>query len=160
MVKFSKFILLLFTAVLIGSCGCLHHLPPAENNTSVRDSVVINYRDCARVIPVEKIVDIVPQYDTLKLETSLATAEAYVDTTTHTLKGKIENKKGAEFKYKEKIVYKEHRDTTYIKEPFEVIKEKKVTPKWAWWTLIFSLAVLAYIGIKIYLRLKTKGLIK
>lgn len=160
MVNMLKTFVIFSSSVLIASCSCLHHLPPAENNTNVRDSIVINYRDCVRVIPVEKIVDIVPQYDTLKLETSLSTAEAFVDTATHTLKGKIENKKGAEFKYIEKVEYREHHDTTYVKEPFEIVKEKKVTPRWAYWTLTFSLAVFAYIGIRIYLKLKTGGLVK
>ncbi|WP_406539165.1 hypothetical protein, partial [Fibrobacter sp.] len=69
---------------------------------------------------------------------------------------------GAQFKYIEKVVWKEHRDTSYIEKPvpYEVVKEKKVTPRWAYWTLVTTLLTLGYIGFKIYLRLSTKGLVK
>lgn len=120
----------------------------------LKDSTVTVFRDSVLFIPVERVVDVVLPYDTLKMETSLASSTAYVDTATHTLKGTLENKKGAEFKYKERNVYKEHRDTIYIKEPFEVIKEKNVTPRWAYWTLTFTLLVLVLIGLKIYIKFR------
>lgn len=154
-----KKILTIISLIILTSCGLCHHLPP-ETNVSVRDSVRVEIRDSINWIPKERIVDIVPAYDSLKLETSLAKAIAYVDTTTHTLKGSIENKQGYKEQFKEKIVYKEKRDTTIIKVPVEVVKEKKVTPRWAYWTLVITLLTLGYIGLKIYLRLRTKGLVK
>lgn len=55
-----------------------------------KDSLVI--RDSVRVIPKEVVKDVVPPYDTLHLETSLASSKSWVDTTLHMLKGSIENK--------------------------------------------------------------------
>lgn len=107
-----------------------------------RDSTIFNVKDSIVLIPVEKIVDIVPSYDTLKLETSLAKSKAYVDTLTHSLKGSIENKDKAQFQYKivevERLV--EVRDTlikTETKEvPVEVIKYKR--DKLFWWLLSYA----------------------
>lgn len=119
----------------------------------LKDSTVTVFRDSVLFIPVERVVDVVLPYDTLKMETSLASSTAYVDTATHTLKGTLENKKGVEFKYKERNVYKEHRDTIYIKEPFEVIKEKKVVPKWCWRLLVFDVVLLLVFAAWIYLKI-------
>ena len=141
----------IFALLLVQSCGLCHHLPP-ETNVSVRDSVRIEIRDSINWIPKERIVDVVPTYDSLKLETSLAKAIAYVDTTTHTLKGSIENKQGYKEQFKQKIVYKEKRDTTIIKVPVEVVKEKKVVPKWCWRLLVFDVVLLLVFAAWVYFK--------
>lgn len=150
----TKIITFISAILILGSCSCFKHIPKEEIRYVLKDSTVTVFRDSVLFIPVERVVDVVLPYDTLKMETSLASSTAYVDTATHTLKGTLENKKGAEFKYKERNVYKEHRDTIYIKEPFEVIKEKNVTPRWAYWTLTFTLLVLVLIGLKIYIKFR------
>ena len=159
MIKF-RLPILLTIAIAATACGTLHNVPKEEVHIVVKDSTVIHYKDSIQVIPIEKIVDIVPVYDSLKLETSLAEAVAFVDTTTHTLRGKIENKKGAQFKYIEKVVWKEHRDTSYIEKPvpYEVVKKEKYIPKIFWYSLVFSLIVLLVFGVKIYLKIKSGGI--
>ena len=148
-------------AFLIGlcfavSCGTCKNIPPAENNHSVevRDSVRIV--DSVRVIPIERVTDIVALPDTLHLETSLATATAYYDSTFKALKGTIENKK--EVTFEKHIEYKDREvhDTTYLKEPFPVEVEKVVAPKIFPWSLAFNFLVLAIIGIWIYFKVKRK----
>jgi hypothetical protein len=86
------------------------------------------YKDSVRyidsVIPIERYVDIVKEYDTLTLETSQAKAQCWVDSIF--LKGMIENKKVINYKYidrwntiiNDSIVYKDNID--YI----ETIKYK------------------------------------
>lgn len=86
------------------------------------------YKDSVRyvdsIIPVERYVDIVRDYDTLTLETSQAKAQCWVDSIF--LKGMIENKKVINYKYidrwntitNDSIVYKDKID--YI----ETIKYK------------------------------------
>lgn len=136
------------------SCGTVKPLPPATNNTTVKDSTVIHIVDSVRVIPKEVIKDVVPQYDTLIMETSMAKSVSYVDTTTHTLKGTLNNKKGITEKivYKDKLVY---RDSIQIKEkpyPVEVVKEVTKYPKSYWWFLAYTVLSLIYFGVKIYLK--------
>ena len=101
-------------------------------------------------------MDIVKPLDTLKLETTYAKAEAYLDTANTVLRGTIENKSDApvktQIKWKEKIVY---RDSIVTKEvPVEVTKEVIKYPKTYWWFMAMSIAALVYIIIKVYLKFK------
>ena len=119
------------------------------------DSTIIQYRDTTIFVevPVEVIREVVPELDTLRMETSLSTSTSYLDTATRTLKGELKNK----IEPIEKIVYlpsKEHivyRDSIITKEvPVEVKIEKKIIPKWCWYSVIFNVIVLCYILVKIY----------
>lgn len=107
------------------------------------------------VIPVERYRDYTSLLDTLKLETSLAKAEAYVDTTNNTLKGSIENKKDSiktVIKWKEKIVQKD--SLVYKEVPVEVEKEVTKYPKSYWWFMGFTLLTGIYFGLKVFLKVK------
>jgi hypothetical protein len=123
------------------------------------DSTIIQYRDTTIFVevPVEVIKEVVPQLDTLFMETSLAESTSYLDTTTRTLKGELKNKQEP----LEKIVYlpsKEHivyRDSIITKEvPVEIQVEKKYIPQWCWYSLIANVIVLCYIGFKLYLKFR------
>ena len=130
--------------------------PKEEVKTIIRDSVVI--RDSVRIIPVERVKDIVPSYDTLNMETSIAKSSSWVDTTTHTLQGVIENKKQTTIQTKviEKIVERVDTVKIYEPQPYEVIKEVKYIPKVYKYSMFFSLSILAFFLIKIVLTLKKK----
>ena len=149
MKKISAILLIL---IFLSSCSCFKHVPREEIHYVQKDSTILKIVDSIRYIPVERYVDIVHTYDTLKLETSLAQAEAFVDTNTHTLKGKIENKKGVEKCVKIVEKYVEKCDTIYVKVPVtvEVVKEKKVVPKWCWYLLEFVALVALVYAVKIY----------
>lgn len=119
-----KKLLLIIIAFLLCfvSCKTIQYVP-IETDTKIeyRDTTV--YKDSIVYIPKETIKEVVPMLDTLSMETNMATATAWLDTTTTTLKGRLENKKGIEYKYiyKDKIQY---RDSIQIKEvPVEVTKE-------------------------------------
>ena len=150
--------ILTILAVLMG-CGTTHHTPSTDTQVhyEIRDS--IRYIDSLVPvpIPVERIVDVVPVYDTLKLETSVAMAQAYVDTTTHTLRGSIQNKKDSIktiIKYKEHIVV-EYRDSVSVQTiPVEVPVIKKVVPSWCWWILGINVLILILFAIRLYLKIK------
>lgn len=154
MTRLSKFFLLFaaFAVLFTTSCGICAKLPREEIRYVLKDSTVTVFRDSILFIPVERVVDVVQPYDTLKMETSLASSTAYVDTATHTLKGTLENKKGAEFKYKEKIIYREHRDTLWREKeiPVEVEKEVKVHYWYEKYLWFISILALAYLGFKFY----------
>ena len=150
--------ILTILSVIIG-CGTTHHTPSTDTQVhwEIRDSVRYIDSLVPVPIPIEHVVDVVPVYDTLRLETSVAKAQAYVDTTTHTLKGRIDNKPDSIktiIKYKEHKVV-EYRDSTVIQTvPVEVKVEKKVVPSWCWWLLAFNVLALILLGVRLYLKIK------
>lgn len=156
----KKLYLFLFSFILL--CSCKSHKPLTEREV-IRyvDSTVVMYRDSVIEVPVpvERIVNVVALPDTLKMETSLATAEAWVDTTTNTLKGSMSSKDTALTKIvylpsKEHIVY---RDSIQEKEiPVEVIVEKKRVPKWCWYTILSLIGLTAWNYRKGILRIIAK----
>ena len=118
-----------------------------RDSTRIKDSTV--------VIPIERIVDIVPDIDTLKLETSLARAKAWVES--NTLKGEIENKEQVIYKYieKEKIVRKD--SLIYEPKPYPVEVQVKYIPKIYKWSLVFSIGFLI---VFVVFLLKKLGILK
>lgn len=142
--------------------GCATVRPvPVETTTTVqtivRDSVRWKDSTIYVQVPIERYVDVVPVYDTLRLETELAQAEAYVDTLTRTLKGNIENRKEP---FKTIIKYQDRKveirkDSIITKEiPVEVETIKKVVPRWSWTLLAFNILVVIALGVYVYLKLK------
>ena len=160
-------LLLIIFVITLTSCtfsSCSVTKPtiiPSTEIVNVRDSVVYNIVDSTVIHPVEVIKDIVPVYDTLRLETSLAEAEAYVDTTLHLLRGSIKNKEGysVKIKYVDRI---EYRDSIQIKEvpvPYEVEKIVRKNPWYFPIVLIFGIIGLAAIIIcivKLYVKARLK----
>jgi len=146
------FVIILSLLLIVAGCGVTKpNIPGPSNQVNVRDSIVYNIVDSTVIHPVEVIKDIVPVYDTLQLETSLAEATAYVDTSMHILRGTIKNKEG----YTQKIKYVdrvEYRDSIQIKEvPFEVEKiiTKTKHPFYESILWLFTILSVAYIVIKI-----------
>lgn len=137
--------------LLVFGCRTLQEVP-------VEHQVIYEYRDSLRlhdstvVFPVERVRDVVPAYDSLRLETSMAFAEAWVDTTTHTLKGRMENKQGVQYKYlyKDRIVVKD--SLVYKEVPVEVEKIVTVHPKYELWLWVFGFLMLFLVGLWVYQR--------
>lgn len=154
--------LLIILSVLVGITACRTVYIPSQDS-----KVHYHYVDSIRwvdslvpiPIPVEQYVDVVRQYDTLRLESSLARSVSYVDTLTHTLKGKLENKQDSVktvIKVKERFVT-EYRDSTVTKVvPYPVVETREVVPKWCWWLLSINVLMIVGILVKLYLKLKTK----
>ena len=152
--KTAHIITFVISLLLIISCGITKPLPQDTNTVNVRDSIVIHQVDSIRYIPKERIVDIVPQYEVLTLETNMAKAEAWVDTTMHVLRGNIENKQGIteKIKYVDRIQYK---DSIQIVEHSYPVEVEKIVHKHYWYEKflwIISILSLAYLVIKIYFR--------
>lgn len=146
---------------LLSSCGLFHKTPTVVVKDSVnvvnvfRDSVII--RDSTVLIPVEKVVDLVRSYDTLRMETSLARSTAYIDTTTHSLKGSLENKSKVQYIEREVHIIHETHDTLYKEKPvpYEVVKIQRKTPLFtkimAWIGALLALAIIAKIANKYFI---------
>ena len=158
MKHFNTFLFILFLLSFVG-CSTTRYVPVKEIEKEVanyKDSIRI--RDSIVVIPVERIVDVVPTYDTLRLETTQARAKAYVDTTLHLLRGSIENKDKAKTEVREVVKFVERTDTLYIKEPvpYEVEKKVRYVPAIYKLSLIFMIAAIGLTVIRLFLRYKFK----
>ena len=155
---FDIFLFILFLLSFVG-CSTTRYVPVKET-----EKEVVNYKDSIRirdsivVTPIERIVDVVPTYDTLKLETTQARAKAYVDTTLHLLRGSIENKDKAKTEVREVIRFVERTDTVYIEKPvpYEVEKKVKYVPAIYKLSLIFMIAAIGLTVIRLFLRYKFK----
>lgn len=151
----KRFLLCLFIPFFIG-CAATQVVAKKETTEKIviKDSLV--YRDSIIYIPQERIVEIVPQLDTLFMEIETAESKAYLDTSNMLLRGELKSKKRESVKYQTIIEYRDRVDTVYIKEPqpYEVIKKEKYIPSLFWWSLIFNIIVILYIGFRIYLKIK------
>lgn len=142
---------LILICFLVCGCGTTRYVPVKEIE-HVRDTVILKADTVRMTIPVEKIVEVVPAMDTLRMETSVAKAMAYADTATGTLKGKIENKpyeQKKEIQHTEKIRTVEKK----VEVPIEVIKWKNRIPIWTWYSLGLNLLFLFALFLKIKIKL-------
>ena len=157
MIKHFNIFLFIILILTFFGCSTTRYVPVKEIEkevTNYKDSIRI--KDSIVVIPVERIVDIVPQYDTLKMETTQAKAKAYVDTTLHLLRGSIENKNKAKTEVREVIKFVERTDTLYIDKPvpYEVEKRVRYVPSFFKFTALFFVGVILLIIIRIVLKYK------
>lgn len=158
MKHFNIFLFVIFLLTFMG-CSTTRYVPVKET-----EKEVVNYKDSIRirdsivVTPIERIVDVVPTYDTLKLETTQARAKAYVDTALHLLRGSIENKDKAKTEVREVIKFVERTDTIYVEKPvpYEVEKKVKYVPAIYKLSLIFMIAAIGLTVIRLFLRYKFK----
>ena len=150
--------LILLVMILFSFVGCGTAQVLAEKETIekiiVKDSLI--YRDSIVYIPQERIVEIVPQLDTLFMDIEVAESKSYLDTTNMLLRGELKSKKREVVKYQTIIEYRDRVDTVYVKEPqpYEVIKKEKYIPSFFWYSIIFNIIVIIYLGFKIYLKFK------
>lgn len=154
-----RILAILIMLLLLCSCGVSK--PPVMIG---KDSTVIHHvykdttiiKDSTVVIPVERVIDIAP--DTLYMETSLAKAKAWADTSLHLLKGELINKKDFQTKviWKERIVLQ--IDTLWkdkeVPTPYEVEKIKKVIPKFVKFMAFLGLIFVGYLIWQLYKRFR------
>ena len=156
MKHFNIFLFIIFILTFMG-CSTTRYATVSgveKEVTNHKDSIRI--RDSIVVIPIERIVDVVPAYDTLKMETTQAKAKAYVDTTLHLLRGSIENKDKAKTEVREVIRFVDRTDTLYIEKPipYKVEKQVRYVPAFFKFTALFFVGVILLIIIRIVLKYK------
>lgn len=150
----KKLILFIFLLFVVCSCGTVKQIPVNNKEVvNIRDSVVLRDSVITTYINKERVVDVVPVYDTLKLETEYARSVSFVDTVSHSLKGELTQKDTVPVKtkilYKDRVVYK---DRIVEKEvPITVEVPKKYIPKWVWYSLGCNLLILLYLILKLKL---------
>lgn len=157
---FLRHLTAILAVLTISACSTIKYIPTnTDTEVHYKDSLVINYKDSLITIPVYKEVyrDYTNLLDTLVLSTSYAESKAYVDTTYNILKGEIRNTKDS-IKYVTKIKYVDrvqYKDSIVVKEvPVEVEVIKYKTPRWAWWTLSFTLIFILLLGLRLYFKFK------
>lgn len=151
----KRFFYIICLFILV-SCGSVKYIPTETKVIyNYIDSTIVSYKDSVIFIevPVERIVDVIAQYDTSRLETTVAKSTAYVDTTTHTLKHSLINKdtvikKEVKIEYVDRIVYKDSVIIEHV--PVEVPVDKIVYPKVFWWLLGWAITCLLFFALKIY----------
>ena len=147
----NKPYLLILVAIMLSACGTPKYITVKEKEY-IKDTVLIKADTVKVDIPVEVKVNVVPELDTLKMETSVAEAEAYLDTLTNTLKGTLKNKKTElkkEIQTIEKTKFVERKVEVPV--PYEVVKTK--VPRWAWVLLAFNVSILIGFLIRLKFRL-------
>ena len=155
MYKYSLYcIIVLF---ILGSCSPKVY-PPSEHIV-IRDSVAVSYRDSVVLHHQTVNKDYAGLLDSLRIQGKHSSMLAYADTTHFIIKGELKEEEIKQ-QFKEKIIYREHRDTTYIEKPipYEVEKIKEVVPKWCWWLLVIVAAEVVVFAAKIYIKIKTGGI--
>ena len=133
------------------SCSTIKYVPVKGEDIYHTEYIT---KDSIVYTPVEVIKEVVPELDTLYMETTVAKAKAYLDTNLNTLKGEMKNKK--EIIYKDKIVY---RDSIIIQKqevpvPVEVVK--KVVPCWCLCLLVINILTAIVFAIRLYFKFKLK----
>lgn len=139
----KKTIIALMMLFMIG-CKPIHQVVVEHViETHVVDSLVI--RDSVVTVPVERYVDLVREYDTLHLSTSLAEAEAWLDTTNSCLRGSIWNKHT--YTYEKEVIDHYITKDSIVEKPVpypEYIEVKNpVNDKLVIWSIISSIGCLA-----------------
>lgn len=143
--------LIILLTLLLTSCSTIKYVPIKGEDIYHTEYIT---KDSIVYTPVEVIKEVVPELDTLYMETSVAKAKAYLDTNLNMLKGEMKNKK--EIVYKDKIVY---RDSIVIQKqevPIEVPKEVKYIPRWVYYSLGFNILILCFFIGKLILRFYLK----
>lgn len=154
-----KKLIVAIAVIAITSCSTIKYIPVETNtNVNVLDSIAWHDSTIYSYITKERIVDVVNYLDTLKLDATYASATAYVDTTTHTLKGDLRQKDSVKIetkiKWKERIEYRDSIVTKEIPVPVEVLKP--YTPKWVWSFVVWFILSLVVIGLRIYIKIVLK----
>ena len=155
----NRFLMIITMVFFIVGCGGVKYIPTSTvEKVVVKDSLV--YRDSIIYIPQERIVEIVPQIDTLFMDIEVAESKAYLDTTNMLLRGELRSKKKEIVKYQTIIEYRDRIDTVYITEPqpYEVIKKERYIPSIFWWSLIGNIIVILYLVFRLYLKIKVSAI--
>lgn len=150
-------IILAVAALFIGCAAQKTVYVPVEGQHKIeyRDSI-IHITDTIKVeIPKEKIVEVVPQLDTSRLETKLAISTAFLDTTKRTINHTLEHKPTALKQAIDTVIVVQTK-TEYLEKPtiVEVETPVKYVPTIYKYSLWFSIAIIAFVLRGIFLKIR------
>ena len=142
------------------SCKTVYVPVPATTSTTVnvKDSIAWNIKDSVRITEKSRYKDFGDLLKPLEIDGSHSHMRSWVDTTNNILVGTLEEDEITEkirTEYRDKYIYKDSIQLVEKPVPVEIIKEKKIYPKWLVLLSIFgviSTLVLGFIG---YLKIKS-----
>lgn len=149
---------LLAVGLLTGSCGAMKHTPTnTSTEVHVKDSTVLVYKDSVRITEATRYKDMAWLGDSLKIEG--LRSRMWAVTARGAIVGGLEEDKVEEktrIIYKDRLVYKD--SLVYVEKPVpvEIIKEKKVYPRWLVLLSILGIILTGLEGFRLYIRLKNK----
>lgn len=149
-------VIILYLAFASINSSCSPKVIYVKGNTEVqyRDSIIHQIDSVEVPVPVEVIKEISPIYEPLHMEITNAVADCWADTTTNTLQGTLKSRGNVTVPVDNKQEF-HYRDSIQIKEiPVPVETIKKVTPKWALWSVAVNLFLLILLGTGIYVVLR------
>lgn len=157
----SGAVTLMLAAVLsLGGCKTIQYVPiRTDTQVEVKDSTVFHIKDSVRITERSRWKDYGGLLDTLRIRGNRSEMRAWTDTTNNILNGSLEEDPIEE---KTRIVYKDRwkvRDSlVYVEKPVpvEVIKEKKIYPKWMVILSILGITLSCFFLFKVYLKFKKK----
>ena len=158
--------------LLTASVGCSRKTvaPPSvsvhEQNDSIREKIVeriITIHDSVPVfIPVERFVNVLPDSDTSKLETSMAVSTAFIDSNGflhHSLDNKdqtiyapVDISVSATDTTHEEYHSQKDADTIYVSVPAQLTGGQKFLIKAGWLSVAAIVALLVYVVIRLWRR--------
>lgn len=150
------FLVVLFFILPVGCCGTkkTKQIPVVQVEKTVIKDSTIYIRDTIYIpLPTEE-KEVKTTADSSHLETSLAKSDAWIDSTGH-LNHTLKNKEII-YKYVYDTVVVTNTVTEYKEKPVivEVEVPKQYIPKWCWLCVIFTVGVIVYIIIRIWLKFK------
>lgn len=156
---FIKYLILPIILIIIGCSPIRKTIITQKTEVIQKDSTVLRDSVVYHHLYKELYNDYTGLLDTLELETSYASAKAYVDTTNKLLKGQIKNKNKdipIQIKWKEHII---RRDSLVFKDvPVPVEVEKVVHPKYEKFLWCYFIITFILFLIKIYIFLQKRKL--
>lgn len=154
----KKILVLFATALLLLGCKTIQYVPiETDTQVHIKDSTVYNYIDSIRITEATRYRDFSWIGDTLKLNGNRSRAWAVADTLKGCLIGEIEEdpvEEKTKIIYKDRIQYRDSIRNVEVPVPVEVIKEKKIYPKWLVLLSILGVISTMVLGFQVYLKVK------
>lgn len=138
------FLTIIILLGMISGCRTIYPVKETEK-VVVKDSIFLRDTTIKYVIEKESVRDYTGMLDTLHLETSYASASAWIDTTDKKLTGQIKNKDlvlDIMTRVKERIIIRDSIITNDVPVPVEVVKTKHPGYEpllWTWTSITFLL---------------------
>lgn len=144
----------------LGSCGAMKHTPTnTSTEVHMKDSTIFHIKDSIRVIERSRYKDYAGLLDTLSITSETASLKAWCDTSRNVIAAELETKPIEEktrIIYKDRLVYKD--SLVYVEKPVsvEIVKEKKIYPRWLVLLSILGILLTCVEGFRLYLKVKKK----
>ena len=146
--------------ILLAGCKTIYVPVPATTSTTVtvKDSTIWNIKDSVRITEKSRYKDFGDLLKPLVIDGNHSHMRSWVDSTRNILVGTLEEDEITEkirTEYRDKYIYKDSIQLVEKPVPVDIIKEKKIYPKWLVLLSILgviSTLVLGFIG---YLKIKS-----